>query len=74
MLQHNKRTVRWTVFFYLRNVVISEYRSKRGDALFWGASTCAHCGAVDKPYPIFKLRDKIEEKTGWDGYADTDRR
>lgn len=31
-------------------------------------------GAVDKPYPIFKLRDKIEEKTGWDGYADTDRR
>ena len=38
------------------------------------ASTCAHCGAVDKPYPIFKLRDKIEEKTGWDGYADTDRR
>lgn len=31
-------------------------------------------GAVDKPYPIFKLRDKIEEKTGWDGYDDTDRR
>ena len=38
------------------------------------ASTCAHCGAVDKPYPIFELRDKIEEKTGWEGYADTDRR
>ena len=36
--------------------------------------TCAQIGAVDKPYPIFKLRDKIEEKTGWDGYADTDRR
>ena len=36
--------------------------------------TCAHNGAVDKPYPIFKLRDKIEEKTGWEGYADTDRR
>ena len=34
----------------------------------------AQVGAVDKPYPIFKLRDKIEEKTGWDGYADTDRR
>lgn len=37
MLQHNKKTVRWTVFLYLRNVVISEYRSKRGDALFRGA-------------------------------------
>lgn len=37
-------------------------------------ATCAQIGAVDKPYPIFKLRDKIEEKTGWDGYADTDRR
>ena len=36
--------------------------------------TWARNGAVDKPYPIFKLRDKIEEKTGWDGYADTDRR
>ena len=30
MLQHNKKTVRWTVFLYLRNVVISEYRSQRG--------------------------------------------
>lgn len=37
-------------------------------------ATCALFGAVDKPYPIFKLRDKIEEKTGWEGYADTDRR
>ena len=37
-------------------------------------TTAAQNGAVDKPYPIFKLRDKIEEKTGWDGYADTDRR
>ena len=37
-------------------------------------STSGQSGAVDKPYPIFKLRDKIEEKTGWDGYADTDRR
>ena len=37
------------------------------------ATTSGHFGAVDKPYPIFKLRDKIEEKTGWEGYADTDR-
>lgn len=37
-------------------------------------AACAQFGAVDKPYPIFKLHDKIEEKTGWDGYADTDRR
>lgn len=36
--------------------------------------TSGQSGAVDKPYPIFKLHDKIEEKTGWDGYADTDRR
>lgn len=36
-------------------------------------ATCARFGAVDKPYPIFKLRDKIEEKTGWEGHADTDR-
>ena len=36
--------------------------------------TLGQNGAVDKPYPIFKLRDKIEEKTGWEGYADTDRR
>ena len=36
--------------------------------------TSGHIGAVDKPYPIFELRDKIEEKTGWEGYADTDRR
>ena len=36
--------------------------------------TDVEIGAVDKPYPIFKLRDKIEEKTGWEGYADTDRR
>lgn len=38
------------------------------------AATHVLFGAVDKPYPIFKLRDKIEEKTGWEGYADTDRR
>ena len=37
-------------------------------------STSGQSGAVDKPYPIFELRDKIEEKTGWEGYADTDRR
>lgn len=30
--------------------------------------------AVDKPSPFFKLHDKIEEKAGWNGYADTDRR
>lgn len=36
-------------------------------------ATLGQVGAVDKPYPIFKLRDKIEEKTGWEGYADTDR-
>ena len=39
-----------------------------------GGATSGQKGAVDKPYPIFELRDKIEEKTGWDGYADTDRR
>ena len=38
------------------------------------SGTSGQSGAVDKPYPIFKLRDKIEEKTGWEGYADTDRR
>ena len=58
-------------------------RSPRKDFRRWHAphnlgTTCpevtsGHFGAVDKPYPIFKLRDKIEEKTGWEGYADTDR-
>ena len=45
-----------------------------GDKHITRLPTCAQIGAVDKPYPIFKLRDKIEEKTGWDGYANTDRR
>lgn len=36
--------------------------------------TSVQVRAVDKPSPFFKLHDKMEEKTGWNGYADTDRR
>mgnify|MGYP001853129738 CR=1 FL=1 len=53
---------------YRLRLEVSKHQGARTDL------TSPQIGAVDKPYPIFKLRDKIEEKTGWDGYADTDRR
>ena len=59
------------IFFHYHREILSTDINKISSIT---QPTCAHYGAVDKPYPIFKLHDKIEEKTGWDGYADTDRR